>query len=144
MPTSDKIDMSKYKLRTGDFAHALLSLVVFSVLSLLDANSVRCLYPGFKDTDKILLQVLPPVIGIVAGGVFMLFPNDRYGIGYPFSSCDHDDDNSNATTSSTSTTTNNNDDKDKKKLQIIPLMVLLLIIITPSVLMFRKYSYLVL
>lgn len=82
--------MKKYKLRVGDFVHALLGLMVFGVLGLLDSNTVRCFYPAFESTEKILLQLAPPVIGVAAGAVFMLFPNTRHGIGYPFSTGDDD------------------------------------------------------
>lgn len=101
-PASEKVDMSKYKLRVGDFAHALFELIVFSVLALLDNNSVRCFYPHFESTEKILVQVLPPVIGMAAGTLFMLFPNTRHGIGYPFSSGDENN-------------KDNNNNKDKKE-----------------------------
>ncbi|KAJ6756311.1 PROTEIN DMP3 [Salix purpurea] len=79
------VDLSSYKLRVGDFAHAFFSLIVFSVLSLLDSNTVECFYPSFESTEKVLLMVLPPVIGAVSGTVFVLFPNRRHGIGYPSS-----------------------------------------------------------
>ncbi|KAK4266454.1 hypothetical protein QN277_027373 [Acacia crassicarpa] len=102
-PASEKVDMSKYRLRVGDFAHALFGLLVFSVLALLDTNSVRCFYPEFELTQKILIQVMPPVIGMAAGTLFLLFPNTRHGIGYPFSSEDENNNN------------NNNKDKDKHK-----------------------------
>ncbi|XP_062105018.1 protein DMP2 [Humulus lupulus] len=80
---SGSVDLSKYKLRFGDFVHAFFSVTVFAGLSLLDSNTVRCFYPQFLSEQKILLQVLPPVIGVISGGVFMLFPNSRHGIGYP-------------------------------------------------------------
>lgn len=82
-PDSGAVDLSKYKLRFGDFVHAFFSLTVFAVLGLLDSNTVRCFYPEFESEQKILLQVLPPVIGAISGGVFMMFPNRRHGIGYP-------------------------------------------------------------
>lgn len=78
-------DLSKYRLRIGDFVHAFSSLVVFLVLSLLDTNTVECFYPSFESTEKVLLMVLPPVLGAMAGTVFMVFPNKRHGIGYPIS-----------------------------------------------------------
>ncbi|GFQ03606.1 hypothetical protein PHJA_002504400 [Phtheirospermum japonicum] len=77
-------DLSAYKLRLGDFVHAFFALVVFGVVSLLDPNSVECFYPSFESTQKILLMVLPPAIGTVASSIFVLFPNNRHGIGYPF------------------------------------------------------------
>ncbi|POO02351.1 hypothetical protein TorRG33x02_021350 [Trema orientale] len=81
--SGSSVDLSKYKLRLGDFVHAFFSLTVFAVLALLDSNTVRCFYPEFESEQKILLQVLPPVIGAISGGVFMLFPNSRHGVGYP-------------------------------------------------------------
>ncbi|KAF7837185.1 protein DMP2-like [Senna tora] len=88
--SDDKVNLNNYKLRLGDFVHAVLGLVVFAALGLLDSNTVRCFYPGFESTGKILLQVLPPVIGVAAGAVFMIFPNTRHGIGYPISTDDGD------------------------------------------------------
>ncbi|KAJ1428819.1 Protein DMP [Sesbania bispinosa] len=59
-PASGSVDLSAYKLRLGDFVHALLSLTVFAVLGLLDTNIVRCFYPGFESSEKVLMQVIPP------------------------------------------------------------------------------------
>ncbi|XP_052190754.1 protein DMP2-like [Diospyros lotus] len=83
-------NVSSYKLRPGDFVHAFFSLIVFAVVSLLDSNTVRCFYPSFESTGKVLLMVLPPAIGAVSASVFMLFPNKRHGIGYPSSPADDD------------------------------------------------------
>ncbi|KAI5349643.1 hypothetical protein L3X38_002532 [Prunus dulcis] len=89
---SNSVALSAYKLRFGDFVHAFFSLIVFAVVSLLDTNSVRCFYPGFESSEKVLLQVLPPVIGVIACTVFCVFPNNRHGIGYPSSSSDSSQD----------------------------------------------------
>lgn len=89
-PASDNLNLSAYKLRFGDFVHALVSLVVFAVLGLLDTNTVQCFYPGFESGEKVLMQVLPPVIGAGASAVFMVFPSNRHGIGYPTSSDSND------------------------------------------------------
>ncbi|KAG6470602.1 protein DMP2-like [Zingiber officinale] len=51
--------------------------------ALLDNNTASCFYPALLVEEKTLVTVLPPVIGAVAGVVFMLFPNNRHGIGYP-------------------------------------------------------------
>ncbi|KAG8373011.1 hypothetical protein BUALT_Bualt12G0126600 [Buddleja alternifolia] len=82
-PPSETQDFSSYKLQFGDFVHAFFSLIVFSVVALLDPNSVECFYPSFESTQKILLMTMPPVIGAVSGSIFVLFPNKRHGIGYP-------------------------------------------------------------
>ncbi|GER56365.1 hypothetical protein STAS_34085 [Striga asiatica] len=82
--TSSERDLSIYRLVLGDFVHAFFSLVVFLVLALLDPNSVECFYPSFESTRKVLLMVLPSVLGTVSSSIFVLFPNKRHGIGYPF------------------------------------------------------------
>ena len=84
-PDSESVNLSAYKLRVGDFVHAFLSLIVFAVVALLDSNTVDCFYPSFESTEKLLLMVLPPVIGAISSTVFMMFPNKRHGIGYPSS-----------------------------------------------------------
>ncbi|KAK7292340.1 hypothetical protein RIF29_08118 [Crotalaria pallida] len=104
--SSNNIDLSKYRLRFSDFVHAVLCLVVFAVLALLDTNTVHCFYPDFESTQKQLLQVLPPAIGVVVGGVFVIFPDTRHGIGYPTSSDPNDqDDGTSATSKSNDATT---------------------------------------
>ena len=65
--------------------HGFFSLVVFAVVSLLDPNTVECFYPSFESTQKALLMAMPPVIGAVSTAVFVMFPNNRHGIGYPYS-----------------------------------------------------------
>lgn len=82
-PEASKKDLSRYKLRFGDFAHALLALVVFAAIAMLDSNIVDCLYPSFKKNEQTLLSVLPTVVGGLASAVFVVFPNNRHGIGYP-------------------------------------------------------------
>ncbi|KAG6431131.1 hypothetical protein SASPL_109206 [Salvia splendens] len=84
-PSPDSsVDLSSYKLRFGDFVHGFFSLVVFAVVSLLDPNTVDCFYPSFESTQKALLMAMPPVIGTVSAAVFVMFPNNRHGIGYPY------------------------------------------------------------
>ncbi|PIM97073.1 hypothetical protein CDL12_19451 [Handroanthus impetiginosus] len=83
--SSSTHDMSSYKLRIGDFVHAFFSLIVFLVVALLDPNLVQCFYPSFESTQRVLMMSLPPVIGAISGVVFVLFPNNRHGIGYPSS-----------------------------------------------------------
>ncbi|XP_071690105.1 protein DMP2 [Rutidosis leptorrhynchoides] len=84
--SSSNVDVSKLKLRIGDFVHAAFVMVVFAAVSLLDNNTVECLYPTFEKNEKTLMMVVPPVIGAISGTVFMVFPNTRHGIGYPSTS----------------------------------------------------------
>ncbi|XP_061359652.1 protein DMP2-like [Gastrolobium bilobum] len=88
--SSETVNLSAYKLRFGDFVHALTSLSVFAVLALLDTNIVQCFYPEFESSEKALMQVLPAAIGAVTSVVFVLFPNHRHGIGYPATSDSND------------------------------------------------------
>lgn len=82
-PDASKKDLSKYKLRIGDFAHAFISLVVFAAIAMLDTNTVNCFYPSFEANEKTLIVVLPTVVGGLASSIFVIFPNNRHGIGYP-------------------------------------------------------------
>ncbi|XP_059648619.1 protein DMP2-like [Cornus florida] len=84
-PSEGSVDLSKYKLQFADFVHAFFSLIVFAMVALLDSNTVECFYPSFESNEKVLLMVLPPVIGAVSSSVFIIFPNNRHGIGYPSS-----------------------------------------------------------
>uniref|UniRef100_J3LP42 Uncharacterized protein n=1 Tax=Oryza brachyantha TaxID=4533 RepID=J3LP42_ORYBR len=71
-----------FMLRAGDFVHAALSLLVFATIALLDADTVACLYPALEVSERTMMAVLPPVVGGVASYAFMVFPNNRHGIGY--------------------------------------------------------------
>ncbi|KAI3964109.1 hypothetical protein MKW92_046544 [Papaver armeniacum] len=84
-PSSKSENLSAYKLRIGDFVHGFFTVLVFAVIVLLDPNTVGCYYPSFESSQKVLLMVLPPVVGAISSSVFMIFPNKRHGIGYPSS-----------------------------------------------------------
>ncbi|KAG8063252.1 hypothetical protein GUJ93_ZPchr0003g16510 [Zizania palustris] len=75
-------DLSGYRLRAGDFVHAALALLVFAAIALLDADTVACLYPALEVSERTMMAVLPPVVGGVASYAFMVFPNNRHGVGY--------------------------------------------------------------
>uniref|UniRef100_A0A0D9VUF3 DUF679 domain-containing protein n=1 Tax=Leersia perrieri TaxID=77586 RepID=A0A0D9VUF3_9ORYZ len=75
-------DLSGYRLRAGDLVHAALALLVFATIALLDADTVACLYPALEVSERTMMAVLPPVVGGVASYAFMVFPNNRHGIGY--------------------------------------------------------------
>ncbi|XP_021756870.1 uncharacterized protein LOC110721942 [Chenopodium quinoa] len=80
---SSNVDMSKYKLRAGDFVHAVTSVFVFVVVAGLDKNTVDCYIPALETTRKTMLMVLPPIVGGLCSGIFAMFPSTRHGIGYP-------------------------------------------------------------
>ena len=81
-PNPELRDFSKYRIKANDFVHAFFSLLVFGILSLLDPNTVSCLYPSFKGGQKLLL-VLPVFVGGASSIAFLLFPTKRHGVGYP-------------------------------------------------------------
>ncbi|KAK9992426.1 hypothetical protein SO802_027411 [Lithocarpus litseifolius] len=97
---SKNVDLSAYKLRIGDFVHAFFALIVFGVLVLLDQKTVSCFYPVSDSAEKTLLKVLPPIVGAISSVFFMVFPNNRHGIGYPSST---DTSQTSKSTSSSST-----------------------------------------
>lgn len=70
------------KLNFGDFIHGVFAVIVFGVLVAMDRNTVGCFYPGSESSQRTLLELLPPIVGAVSSIVFLLFPNNRHGIGY--------------------------------------------------------------
>ncbi|XP_042496190.1 protein DMP2-like [Macadamia integrifolia] len=80
-PNSDNIDISKYKITLGDVVDALCSLIVFAVIAILDPNTTNCFYPEFGVFQKVLVVILPAVVGFFASTVFNFFPKKRHGIG---------------------------------------------------------------
>ncbi|GMN46531.1 hypothetical protein TIFTF001_015708 [Ficus carica] len=74
--------MVMYRLRLRDFVHAFVAVVGFLPLVLPNSDTARCFYPEFEAEKKRLLKVLPPLIGLFSGLVFVLFPYERHGIGY--------------------------------------------------------------
>ncbi|KAK4266453.1 hypothetical protein QN277_027372 [Acacia crassicarpa] len=81
-PSSESVDLSRYRLRVRDLVHAMFSLGVFGVLGFLDKNTVSCLYPMMGAYDDLLLKVLPPIMGVISGTAFSIFPWKRHGVGY--------------------------------------------------------------
>ncbi|KAL4284613.1 hypothetical protein GQ457_16G030370 [Hibiscus cannabinus] len=82
-PVLDSVDVSIYKLKFGDFVHAFFSVVMFAAFSLMESDTVKCLYPHLEIVNKVLLMVVPPALGAITGVVFMVFPYTRHGIGFP-------------------------------------------------------------
>lgn len=74
---------AKYRLRFIDFMHALMSILVFAAIALFDQNVVNCFYPMPSDQAKELLTKLPVGIGVICSMLFVAFPTERHGIGFP-------------------------------------------------------------
>nr|XP_043612116.1 protein DMP4-like [Erigeron canadensis] len=76
---------AKYKLRFIDFMHAFMSVMVFAAVTLFDQDVVNCFYPSPSDETQELLTTLPVGFGVVFSMLFVAFPTQRHGIGFPVS-----------------------------------------------------------
>ncbi|KAI3675335.1 hypothetical protein L1987_84924 [Smallanthus sonchifolius] len=79
---------AKYKLRFTDFMHAFMSIMVFAAVTLFNEDVVNCFYPSPTDEIKELLTMLPVGLGVVFSGLFVVFPTQRHGIGFPVTTID--------------------------------------------------------
>ncbi|CAI0402133.1 unnamed protein product [Linum tenue] len=71
----------KYRLGFTDFVHAMMSVMVFMAIALSDHRVTDCLFPGHvKELDEVM-ESFPLMVGVVCSGLFLVFPNTRYGIG---------------------------------------------------------------
>jgi hypothetical protein len=78
-------EAAKYRLRSIDFFHAFMSVLVFAAVALFDQNVVKCFYPTPSDEAKDLLVALPIAVGVACSLLFVAFPTKRHGIGFPLS-----------------------------------------------------------
>ncbi|KAF3613955.1 hypothetical protein FXO37_36161 [Capsicum annuum] len=74
---------AKYKLKFIDFMHAIMSILVFAAVALFDQNVVNCFYPTPSYQTQELLAALPVAIGVICSMLFVAFPTERHGIGFP-------------------------------------------------------------
>ncbi|VVB08119.1 unnamed protein product [Arabis nemorensis] len=74
-----------YRLRFIDFAHAIMSFLVFGAVVLFDQNAVNCFFPKPSTEVVELLTALPVAIGVFCSMLFAIFPTTRHGIGFPLS-----------------------------------------------------------
>ncbi|XP_021758547.1 uncharacterized protein LOC110723500 [Chenopodium quinoa] len=74
---------SKYRIRVLDFVHALMGILVFMVVVLLDQNVVKCLFPLPSEETNARLVMFPIVVGVVCGFLFVCFPSTRNTIVTP-------------------------------------------------------------
>ncbi|XP_059648246.1 protein DMP3-like [Cornus florida] len=76
-------DLSKYRLSSIDWVHAVLSVFVFVAVVLRDKNVVACFYPIPAHEVQEVLNIAPVGIGLICSLLFVVFPTRRHGIGYP-------------------------------------------------------------
>ncbi|CAN8245932.1 unnamed protein product [Cochlearia groenlandica] len=74
-----------YRLRFIDFAHAVMSLLVFGAVVMFDQNVVNCFFPEPSAEVSELLTSLPIAVGVFCSMMFATFPTTRHGIGFPIS-----------------------------------------------------------
>lgn len=76
-------DAKKYRLKFIDFMHAFMSILVFAAVALFDQSVVSCFYPTPSDEAQEVLRSLPVGIGVICSMLFVVFPTQRHGIGFP-------------------------------------------------------------
>ncbi|KAJ0240682.1 Protein DMP6 [Hirschfeldia incana] len=76
---------STYKLRFIDFAHAIMSFLVFGAVVMFDQNAVKCFIPEPSAEEAEILTALPVGIGVFCSMLFATFPTTRHGIGFSIS-----------------------------------------------------------
>lgn len=80
LPTEEA---AKYRLQFIDFMHAIMSILVFAAVALFDQNVVSCFYPAPSSEAQEMLTALPVGIGVICSMLFVVFPTNRHGIGFP-------------------------------------------------------------
>ena len=71
----------KYKVRLIDFVHAIMSVLVFVAIAFSDHRVTNCVFPGHEKEMDQVMESFPLMVGIICSGLFLVFPNTRFGIG---------------------------------------------------------------
>ncbi|RWR94084.1 hypothetical protein CKAN_02336400 [Cinnamomum micranthum f. kanehirae] len=71
----------RFKVGFVDLVHALMSVLVFAAIALTDHRVTNCLFPGHEKEMDEVMESFPLMVGIICSGLFLVFPNTRYGIG---------------------------------------------------------------
>ncbi|OMO62455.1 hypothetical protein CCACVL1_22832 [Corchorus capsularis] len=74
--------LKKYRFTAIDLVHAFCSLTLFLVIACSNSDVQSCYFPKPGPNCNALMTNLPLAAGILASGLFMLFPTKRRGIGY--------------------------------------------------------------
>ncbi|XP_072973302.1 protein DMP9-like [Typha angustifolia] len=71
----------RFRMGFVDLVHAAMAVMVFAAIALSDHRVTNCLFPGkAKEMDEVM-ESFPLMVGVVCSGLFLVFPNTRYGIG---------------------------------------------------------------
>ncbi|KAK7362789.1 hypothetical protein VNO77_04911 [Canavalia gladiata] len=76
---------TKYRVQFIDVLHAVMSILVFAAVALFDQNVINCFFPSPSKETREVLTVLPIGIGVLGSMLFVAFPTQRHGIGFPLS-----------------------------------------------------------
>lgn len=71
----------RYRLGFVDVVHAVMSVVVFAAIALSDYRVSACILPGHGKEMKEVMESFPLMVAALCSGLFLMFPNTRYGIG---------------------------------------------------------------
>ncbi|XP_022144459.1 uncharacterized protein LOC111014140 [Momordica charantia] len=71
----------RFKVGFTDFVHAIMSVMVFMAIAFSDHRVTNCLFPGHVDDMEEVMESFPLMVGTICSGLFLVFPNTRYGIG---------------------------------------------------------------
>lgn len=72
---------ARYQVGLTDFVHAFMSVLVFVTISFSDHRVTNCLFPRRTKELNEVMQSFPLMVGVICSGLFLVFPNTRYGIG---------------------------------------------------------------
>lgn len=64
-----------------DLVHAVMSAMVFAAIALSDHRVTNCLFPGHRKEMDEVMESFPLMVGVVCSGLFLVFPNTRFGVG---------------------------------------------------------------
>ncbi|KAL8196471.1 hypothetical protein R6Q57_024766 [Mikania cordata] len=71
----------RYRLGFTDLVHAVMSSMVFLAIAFSDHRVTNILFPRHTEEMDEVMQSFPLMVGIVCSGLFLVFPNTRFGIG---------------------------------------------------------------
>ncbi|MQM17238.1 hypothetical protein Taro_050206 [Colocasia esculenta] len=71
----------RYRMGFVDLVHAVMAVMVFAAIALSDHRVTNCLFPGHQKEMDDVMESFPIMVGVVCSGLFLVFPNTRFGIG---------------------------------------------------------------
>ncbi|KMZ65651.1 hypothetical protein ZOSMA_313G00010 [Zostera marina] len=75
-------DALRYRIHTVDVIHAIMTVVIFVAIAIVDPRVFLCLYPTASSYETLVLKLVPLGIAFFCSVVFLIIPTERKGIGY--------------------------------------------------------------